>query len=96
MGFEETVEYALSDKKRPSTLVTTPEQISSTAHTPALTRREREVASLVAQGLTNRQIASELVIGERTVETHVRNLLKKLGLSSRDQVSVRMSEQPLR
>jgi DNA-binding NarL/FixJ family response regulator len=51
------------------------------------------VASLVAQGLTNRQIASELVISERTVETHVRNLLKKLALSSRDQVTVRMSQQ---
>jgi predicted ATPase/DNA-binding SARP family transcriptional activator/DNA-binding NarL/FixJ family response regulator len=95
MGFEEAMEYALSDKKRPSPLVPMPEEPSAAQPPVVLTRREREVASLVAQGLTNRQIASELVIGERTVETHVRNLLKKLGLSSRDQVSVRMSEQPL-
>lgn len=95
MGFEETVEYALSDKKRPSPLVPMPEEPSAAQPPVVLTRREREVASLVAQGLTNRQIASELVIGERTVETHVRNLLKKLGLSSRDQVSVRMSAHPL-
>jgi DNA-binding NarL/FixJ family response regulator len=95
MGFEKTVEYALSDKKRPSPVVPMPEEPSAAQPPVVLTRREREVASLVAQGLTNRQIASELVIGERTVETHVRNLLKKLGLSSRDQVSVRMSEQPL-
>ncbi len=97
MGFEEAVEYALSDKKRsPPTLVPMPEEPSAAQPPVVLTRREREVASLVAQGLTNRQIASELVISERTVETHVRNLLKKLGLSSRDQVSIRMSEQPLR
>lgn len=95
MGFEEAMEYALSGKKRPSPLVPMPEEPSAAQPPVVLTRREREVASLVAQGLTNRQIASELVIGERTVETHVRNLLKKLGLSSRDQVSVRMSEQPL-
>src|SRR3712207_3990133 len=95
MGYEETVEYALTKEKRPSALVPMPEEPSAAQPPVVLTRREREVASLVAQGLTNRQIASELVIGERTVETHVRNLLKKLGLSSRDQVSVRMSEQPL-
>jgi DNA-binding NarL/FixJ family response regulator len=93
MGFEETVEYALSEEERsPPTLVPMPEEPSAAQPPVVLTRREREVASLVAQGLTNRQIASELVIGERTVETHVRNLLKKLGLNSRDQVNIRMSE----
>ena len=86
MGFEETVEYALSEEERPSSLVTTPEQISSTAHTPALTRRERQVASLVAHGLTNHQIASELMLSEHTVHHHVTNVLKKLNLRSREQV----------
>jgi DNA-binding NarL/FixJ family response regulator len=52
----------------------------------SLTPREREVAALVARGLMNRQIAAELVIGERTVETHVANVLGKLGLKSRAQV----------
>ena len=53
-----------------------------------LTPREREVAALVARGLTNRQIAAELVIGERTAEMHVGNLLGKLGLTSRAQLAV--------
>ena len=53
----------------------------------ALTRREREVAALLARGLTNRRIAKELVLSERTVENHVRNFLKKLKLSSRSEVA---------
>jgi DNA-binding CsgD family transcriptional regulator len=52
-----------------------------------LTRREQEVMALLADGLTNRQIAEALVIGERTAETHVANLLKKLGVSSRAQLT---------
>ncbi len=52
-----------------------------------LTRREREVVALIARGLTNREIAEELVITERTAEIHVSNILGKLGLSSRTQVA---------
>jgi len=52
-----------------------------------LTARERDVALLVARGLSNRQIADELFIGERTVETHVGNVLGKLGFSSRTQIA---------
>ena len=51
-----------------------------------LTAREREVAALIARGYTNRQIAADLVIAERTAETHVEHILAKLGLSSRSQV----------
>ena len=52
-----------------------------------LTVRERELADLVATGLTNREIADRLVLSERTVETHVRNILAKLGLANRTQVA---------
>jgi predicted ATPase/DNA-binding CsgD family transcriptional regulator len=53
-----------------------------------LSRREREVAVLVAQGLTNRQIADRLVIAERTVEGHLERIRGKLGLRSRTQIAV--------
>jgi DNA-binding NarL/FixJ family response regulator len=52
-----------------------------------LTRREQEVAVLIARGLTNRDIARQLVISERTVDTHVGNILSKLRLTSRAQVA---------
>jgi LuxR family maltose regulon positive regulatory protein len=50
---------------------------------PAVTRREREVLGLLAEGLTNRQIAKRLVISEHTVHRHVTNILRKLDLPSR-------------
>lgn len=54
---------------------------------PALTRREQEVAALVASGQSNLAIADALVISERTVEAHVRNILGKLRLNSRVQLA---------
>ncbi len=57
------------------------------ADADVLTAREREVALLVADGLPNRVIAERLAVSERTVETHVRNVLTKLGLANRTQVA---------
>jgi DNA-binding CsgD family transcriptional regulator/sugar lactone lactonase YvrE len=54
---------------------------------PGLTRREREVATLVAQGLTNREIATRLFISERTAESHVEQIRGKLGFRSRVQIA---------
>ena len=54
-----------------------------------LTPREREVLALIAQGLTNRQIAERLVLSEHTVHRHVTNLLGKLGLHSRAAAAAR-------
>ena len=53
-----------------------------------LTRREREVAALLAQGLSNREVAAALVVTLRTTEAHVTHVLTKLGLRSRAQVAV--------
>jgi predicted ATPase/DNA-binding NarL/FixJ family response regulator len=53
-----------------------------------LTVREREVAVLIAQGKTNREIADTLVVSHRTVETHVSTILSKLGVPSRSRVAV--------
>ena len=51
--------------------------------TPRLTDRELEVLKLVAEGMSNREIAVELFISENTVKNHVRNILEKLHLHSR-------------
>jgi len=57
-----------------------------------LTHREREIARLVAQRLTNHQIAGALQIAERTVDTHVSNILRKLRISTRHQVAARLNQ----
>lgn len=54
----------------------------------ALTQREIEVLRLLAQGLANKEIARELGIGEKTVKTHVSNILSKLGVLSRTQAAL--------
>jgi predicted ATPase/DNA-binding CsgD family transcriptional regulator len=59
----------------------------------SLTSREKEVARLLAQGLSNKAIAKSLVIAQRTAETHVANVLMKLGLTSRSQVAAWVAEQ---
>jgi non-specific serine/threonine protein kinase len=61
----------------------------------ALTRREREVARLIAQEKFNREIADALVISERTVESHVANIMFKLKCSSRKQVALWVREREL-
>ena len=61
----------------------------------ALTRREFEIAAMVAQGMTNRQIAELLVIAVRTVEGHVENIRGKLGFHSRTQIAAWATEREL-
>ena len=60
-----------------------------------LTRRQLEIARLIAEDLTNRQIADRLFLSERTVETHITNMLNKLGLNSRIQLSRWLAEESL-
>jgi DNA-binding CsgD family transcriptional regulator len=56
-----------------------------------LTTREREIAELLAKALTNRQIAERLVLSERTIESHVRNILVKTGCTNRTEFVARWS-----
>lgn len=58
------------------------------AHAGDLTEREREVARLVAQGRSNAEIARALVISDKTVKTHVSNILSKLNLEDRTQLAI--------
>ncbi len=94
MTLEEAVGYALragETSTPPSAPM--PRKARGCESAENLTRREEEVAGLVARRLTNRQIAQKLSLSERTVENHVRNILKKLHLSSRSEVAAWIEEQ---
>jgi DNA-binding CsgD family transcriptional regulator len=60
-----------------------------------LTEREREVAALITQGKSNREIAEVLVVNYRTIEKHIENILSKLGFASRAQIAVWAAERGL-
>ena len=77
MSLAEAVAYALADE---------PEQAWRSGPRRTLTKRELEVASLVARGLTNRGIAGQLHLSVRTVDTHVDHVLTKLGFNHRAQL----------
>jgi DNA-binding CsgD family transcriptional regulator len=59
----------------------------------ALTKREQQIAELVADGMSNKEIAASLVISQRTAETHVEHILTKLGFTSRAQIAALVNEQ---
>ncbi|MFZ2176750.1 MAG: LuxR C-terminal-related transcriptional regulator, partial [Rhodococcus sp. (in: high G+C Gram-positive bacteria)] len=80
LGFHAAVAYALGEQNTP-----TPASVASPSSTP--TKREREVAKLIADGLTNKEIAARLVISPRTAQGHVEHLLSKLGFASRAQIA---------
>ncbi len=81
MTRDEIVEYAV-DSRPPTTRAVAP----PTPEGP-LSRREMEVAGLVADGATNAQVAARLFISERTVESHMASIFNKLGLDTRLQVA---------
>ncbi|QBJ95890.1 tetratricopeptide repeat protein [Rhodococcus sp. ABRD24] len=85
MSFADVLAYALDESARqppPATVQTTRTPVSAT-----LTRRENEIARLVNEGLTDKAIATRLVISPRTVSGHVEHILAKLGFTSRAQVA---------
>jgi non-specific serine/threonine protein kinase len=85
---EQAIEYGLSVDEPDRAAASVPDGAP-----PALSRREREISLLIARGLTNRCIADELTISERTVTTHVGHILNKLGATSRAQVAAWAVEQ---
>ncbi len=80
MSLEQAVDHAMNLPLEPKTA------LASEGTPDGLTRRECEIAALIGQGMTNGEIAAELVLSKRTVETHVSKILSKLGLSNRSQI----------
>lgn len=78
-----------------SALAAMPAVPEAAAETPALTRRELEVLQLVADGLSNKEIATSLFITEGTVKNHVHNALEKLQLENRTQAAAYIVRQGL-
>jgi predicted ATPase/DNA-binding CsgD family transcriptional regulator len=87
MSLEQAIEYALSAEEPsatpPSSATTQPSPTFAPEQPAGLTSREVEVLGLVATGMTSAQIASELFVGTRTVDTHLTSIYHKLGVSSR-------------
>ncbi|MFE9322626.1 protein kinase [Nocardia sp. NPDC052278] len=77
MGMTAAVAYALGERT----------ERMPNSNQAELTKRERQVADLVAQGLTNKQIAAKLVISQRTADGHIEHILTKLGFTSRAQIA---------
>lgn len=86
MSYGEAIRYALQEG---------PPQRSQAESVPGrwwpLTRRESEIAELVVQGLSNKDIAAALVISQRTAEGHIEHILDKLGFNSRTQIAAWLS-----
>jgi predicted ATPase/DNA-binding NarL/FixJ family response regulator len=78
----QAIDYALEEQPAAAAMPT-----RAAAASDPLTAREREIARLVSEGLSNRAIAQRLVIATRTAESHVENILTKLGFTSRAQVA---------
>lgn len=73
-------------------LARAPDVVAPSRSVDVLSARERQVVKLVAEGLSNRQIAEQLVISERTADRHVSNILGKLGMNTRTQVAAWSTE----
>jgi predicted ATPase/DNA-binding CsgD family transcriptional regulator len=86
MSEEQAVSCALGE--------TSPAPPAPAAEPSPLTRRERQVAELVADGLSDKEIAAALVIARRTAETHVANILQKLGFGARSQIAAWVARHP--
>jgi predicted ATPase/DNA-binding NarL/FixJ family response regulator len=84
LEIDESIDYALAGLQ--------PTPAAQNQPLDALTPREREVARLVAQGLSNRQVAERLVLTEKTAANHLGRVFEKLGVQSRGQLAARARE----
>ncbi|MFE3001709.1 protein kinase [Nocardia sp. NPDC059246] len=84
MNFEAAIDFALGEHH--------PAEAAVDRGAENLTKREREVADLVAEGLTNKAIANRLVVSQRTAQGHVERILSKLGFTSRTQIAAWAAE----
>jgi non-specific serine/threonine protein kinase len=94
MAVEQALDLALAATEAPATRANSPPERSA-QQVAGLSPREREVAGLLALGLSNRQIAQRLVVTERTVAAHIEHILDKLGFASRHQVGTWANEHGL-
>jgi predicted ATPase/DNA-binding CsgD family transcriptional regulator len=88
MSQAEAIAFALGESPQPGP--------AARQDRPRLTRREQDVAALVAQGMSNSQIAAALVISVRTVETHVQHIMDKFGCGTRAQIAAWSAARPQR
>lgn len=95
MSLEEAIDVALRPPPDRSAVTTPAAGHSRGQGNGALSPRESEIAVLVTSGLTNTQIAAQLVISRRTVQTHVNNILHKLEFTSRSQLAAWAARQQL-
>jgi DNA-binding CsgD family transcriptional regulator len=86
LTLDEAIAYARGDTA-PRQPPPTPAAKPPGDELPRLTKREAEIARLIAEGMTNKQIASQLVISQRTAEGHAGNILTKLGFTTRTQIA---------
>jgi len=82
LTIDEGVAFAVEDRQP-----TRPAPAAEPEPRAVLTGRQLEIVRLVADDLSNKQIADRLFLSERTVETHISNILNKLGVNSRTQIS---------
>ena len=94
MAAEQALDLALAATEAPTTQ-SHRQPDRSIQQFAGLSPREREVAALLALGLSNRQIAQRLVVTERTVGAHIEHILDKTGFASRHQVGVWAQEHGL-
>jgi predicted ATPase/DNA-binding CsgD family transcriptional regulator len=91
MSWAEAIAFALGESPRSAP---PPDRTQAGASPGPLTRREQDVAVLVARGMSNGQIAAVLVISARTVEKHVQHIMNKLGVSTRAQIAIWSAARP--